>query len=76
VVGAAVAGGTLRRAQLVVAAAFGALGLDVWLYDLLGLGAGGGLAVSLLLGLALIGLTVLTWRRLAPVTPGGSRPSS
>ena len=36
-------------------------------------GAGGALVVSLLLGLAVIGLTVLTWRRL---TPAGSRPSS
>jgi hypothetical protein len=43
-------------------------------YDLLDSGAGGALIVSLLLGLAMVGLTVLTWRRLSP--PAGIRSSS
>jgi hypothetical protein len=74
VVAAAVGGGTLQRPQLVVAAGLGGITLDVWLYDLLDFGAGGALVVSLLLGLAVVGLTVLTWKRLSP--PGGIRASS
>ena len=63
----------LHRAQLIVAAALAGL-LDVWLYDLLDIGAGGALVISLGLGLAVIGLAVLTWRRLSP--PAGIRSSS
>ena len=74
VVAGAVVGGMLHRAQVIVAAAIAALLLDVWLYDLLEIGAGGALVVSLLLGLAVIGLTVLTWRRLSP--PAGIRSSA
>jgi hypothetical protein len=71
---AAVGGGTLRRPQLIVAAGLGGIALDIWLYDLLDFGAGGALIVSLLLGLAMVGLTVVTWRRLSP--PAGIRSSS
>src|SRR3954466_5109403 len=74
VAAAAVAGGTLRRPQLVVAAGLGGILLDVWLYDLLDLGPGGALVVSLLLGLAVVAATVVTWRRLSP--PAGIRSSS
>jgi hypothetical protein len=74
VVAAAVAGGMLKRVQLVVAAVLGGLALDIWLYELLDIGAGGALVVSLLIGLAVIGLTVVTWRRLSP--PAGIRSSS
>jgi hypothetical protein len=74
VVAAAAGGGLLRRAQLIAAAGIGGLVLDAWLYDLLDIGAGGALLVSLLLGLAVIGLTVVTWRRLSP--PAGIRSST
>jgi hypothetical protein len=74
VVAAAVAGGMLKRVQLVVAAVPGGIALDIWLYDVLDFGAGSALAVSLLIGLAVIGLTVVTWRRLSP--PAGIRSSS
>jgi hypothetical protein len=74
VVAAAVGGGALQRPQLVVAAALGGIALDIWLYELLDFGAGGALVVSLLLGLAVIGLTVLTWKRLS--RPAGIRSSA
>jgi hypothetical protein len=74
VVTAAVGGGTLKRPQLVVAAALGGIALDAWLYDLLDFGPGGALVASLAIGLAVIGLTVATWRRLSP--PAGIRSSS
>ena len=69
VVAGAVVGGMLHRAQVIVAAAIAALLLDVWLYDLLEIGAGGALVVSLLLGLAVIGLTVLTWQAARVLQP-------
>jgi hypothetical protein len=74
VVAAAVGAGTLQRPQLIVAAGLGGLALDVWLYDLLDFGAGGALVISLLLGLTVIGLTVVTWKRLS--RPAGIRSSS
>jgi hypothetical protein len=51
----------------VVGAVLGGIGLDIWLYDLFDFGAGAALVFALLIGLGVIGVAVVAWRRLSPV---------